>query len=129
MVSWLNKDDQEREYMATQGILSIVIDGKVVAKAVIGSDGYAMPRIADDVRKNNVTTAQGLLDLCHAHGLRTESLIVQSAPDAWIGNCTEDELPALYAEKFSDPRFNPRWRHGTAAYTEVVDMTPNQNCS
>ena len=109
--------------MATQGILSIVIEGKVIAKAIVGSNGFAMPRIADDVRKNKVTTAQELLDLCHAHGLKGESLIVQSAPDAWIGDCTEDELPALYAEKFNEPRFNPRWSHGTAAYTEVVDMT------
>lgn len=115
--------------MATQGILSIIIEGKVVAKAIVGANGYAMPRIADDVRKNNVTTAQGLLELCHAHGLSGESLIVQSAPDVWVGDCTEGELPAMYAEKFDDPTFNPRWSYGTAAYTEVVDMTPNKKGS
>lgn len=111
--------------MATQGVLSIVVDGHVVAKAIVGVDGYEMPEIADAVRERNVTTAQGLLDLCHEHGLGGESLIVQSAPDKWIGDCTDDELPQLYAEKFHYPRFNPRWHYGTADYVEVVDMTPN----
>lgn len=111
--------------MATQGILSIVVGGQVVAKAIVGADGYEMPAIAADVRERNVTTAQGLLDLCHEHDLGGESLIVQSAPDVWIGDCTDDELPELYAEKFHDPRFNPRWHYGSADYVEVVDMTPN----
>ena len=115
----------ERIEMATQGILSIVVGGKVVAKAIVGADGYEMPAIADAVRANSVATAQGLLDLCHEYGLGGESLIVQSTPDKWIGDCTDDDLPELYAEKFSDPRFNPRWKYGTADYVEVVDMTPN----
>ncbi len=111
--------------MATQGILSIVVGGKVVAKAIVGADGYEMPAIAEDVKANNVTTAKGLLDLCHKRGLGGESLIVQSSPREWIGDCTDDELPDLYAEKFHDPRFNPRWKYGTADYIEVVDMTHN----
>ena len=102
-----------------------MVDGRVVAKAITGADGYEMPAVAADVRANNVTTAEGLLDLCHDHGLGGESLIVQASPVDWIGDCTEDELPCLYAEKFSDPRFNPRWKHGTADYVEVVDMTHN----
>lgn len=111
--------------MATQGILSIVINGQVVAKAVTGYDGYEMPNIADDVKKNGVTTAQGLLDLCRKHGLCGESLIVQSSPTEWLGDCGEDELPELYVNKFSEPNFNPRWKYGTAEYTEVVDMSSN----
>lgn len=112
--------------MATQGILSIVIDGKVIAKAVVGADGYEMPAIAADVRKHNVTTARELLDLCHEHGLGGESLIVQSSPEEWIGDCTDDELPDIYAEKFHDPIFNPRWHYGSADYVEVVEMPPNE---
>lgn len=111
--------------MATQGILSIVVDNSVVAKAIVGSDGYEIPSIAMCVKKGGVTTAQGLLDLCHEHGLGGESLVVQSSPSSWIGDCTDEELPALYAEKFHDPMFNPRWDIGTADYVVVVDMAPD----
>ena len=108
--------------MATQGIISIVADGKVVAKAIVGADGYEMPAIAEEVKQRGVATAQELLDICHEYGLGGESLIVQSSPTEWIGDCTDDELPELYAEKFHDPRFNPRWKHGTADYIVVVEL-------
>lgn len=110
--------------MATQGILSIVKNGQVVAKAIVGCDGYEMPNIAKDVKEHGIATAQGLLDLCHQYGLGGESLIVQSSPTEWIGDCSDDDLPKLYAEKFNDPGFNPRWDRGTADYVEVVDLTP-----
>ena len=113
--------------MATQGLLSIVINGQVAVKAVTGCDGYEMPNIARDVKKNRVTDAQGLLKLCHKHGLGGDSLIVQSSPTKWLGDYDEDELPELYAENFNDPNFNPRWKYGTAEYTEVVDMSSNDH--
>lgn len=107
--------------MATQGILSIVVGGKVVAKAITGADGFKMPAIAEAVEDAGIRDAQGLLDLCHQYDLKGESFIVQSSPHDWIGDCTEDELPPLYAEKFHDPWFNPRWKNGSADYIEVVE--------
>lgn len=108
--------------MATQGILSVMIDDRVILKAVTGLDGYEMPAIGDEVVTKMVTKAQDLLNLCHEHGLGGDSLIVQSSPTEWIGG-DSDELPEWYAAKFHDPRFNPRWRHGTADYIVVVDLT------
>lgn len=109
--------------MATQGLLSIVVGGEVVAKAVAGANGHKMPVIAEDVKRLAVTTAQGLLDLCHKHGLGGDSLVVQSSQSEWLGDYADDELPVLYAEKFKDPKFNPRWKFGTADYVLVVEMT------
>jgi hypothetical protein len=37
----------------------------------------------------------------------------------------EEDLDPLYAEKFSDPKFNPRWSYGTAAYSVVMVKTLN----
>lgn len=107
--------------MATQGLLSITVNGQVVAKAVTDCDGYEMPNIAEDVKKNEVTTAQGLYELCLKHGLGGESLIVQSSPTEWLGDYDEEELPDLYMQNFNAPNFNPRWKYGTAEYTEIVD--------
>lgn len=33
-----------------------------------------------------------------------------------------DELAPLYRQTFDDPRFNPRWQHGTAHHVEVVEI-------
>ena len=41
--------------MATQGVLSIVVGGAVVAKAIVGADGYEIPAIAADVRATAIS--------------------------------------------------------------------------
>lgn len=108
--------------MATQGVLSIVHSGQVILKAIVGSDGYEMPAIAAEVKRRGKITAQELLELCHDHDLGGESLVVQMSPTEWIGECADEELPPLYAEKFNDPRFNPRWARGYADFVEIVEI-------
>jgi len=109
--------------MATQGILSIVRNNKVVAKIVAGSDGYNIPALAKSLRKNPTVDPDELMERAREHGLSGNSLIVQSSPDDWICDGEDtDELPELYRDKFFDPRFNPRWAAGTAEYMEIVEI-------
>lgn len=76
--------------MATQGILSIMVDDKVILKLVTGSDGYNIPKIAKDVKKEKVTSLERLKELCIKHGLSLESpsLIIQTSLNTWWSyNC------------------------------------------
>lgn len=109
--------------MATQGLLSITRDGKVVAKIVTGSDGYYIPDLAKALRKKPTTTATELMRMAKSVGLGGCSLIVQTAPDVFLSDDDNpDELPELYKTKFHESRFNPRWANGTCEYTEVVEI-------
>ena len=58
---------------------------------------------------------------CRYLGFGNEHNLVVQSTDTVYTEC-EGELSPLYREKFSDPRFNPRWECGTAAYVEVVDV-------
>lgn len=109
--------------MATQGVLSIIGHGRVLAKAITGADGYKMVEIASAVRDKKIIEAKKLFELCREYGLGGDSFIVQYSPYEWLGDCEEDELPVLYSETFNEPRFNPRWKYGSADYVEIVDMT------
>lgn len=108
--------------MATQGLLSITLSGKVVAKIVVGANGYNIPKLAESLRKNPTTGSNELLKRCLEHDLGGCSLIVQSSPKMWLSDGGDEELPKLYKTKFHDPRFNPRWKNGTASYVEIVEL-------
>jgi len=111
--------------MATQGLLSITLGGKVMAKIITGCDGKRIVPLAAWLRAHcKAVDGDELLKLCHAHDLGGESLIVQTSPTDWHCDTADQELPPLYVEKFDDPDFNPRWQQGTAEYTERVELEP-----
>lgn len=108
--------------MATQGVLSVTVDGRVVAKLVTGSDGYQLPKLARIVREKWLTDIIGIY--VEAKQLKVGSmgsLYVFDANGNYVTNA-DDELPDKYLETFTFPQNNPRWDRGTEEYTEVVEL-------
>jgi hypothetical protein len=114
--------------VATNGLVSIVVGGKVAMKIVTGSDGYNAALLAQLLRAiKRVPSVQEAVDFCVScefGASRSDygSLCIQTPERDHYLSDPEAELPPLYREKFSDPRFNPRWKCGIAAYTEVIEM-------
>lgn len=113
--------------MSTQGILSIVQGGRVKAKIVAGCNGMNMPKLAKHLRKHPETDPFKLVKLCQRFRVCCDRcLIIQSSPIDFTLPENEEFEPGpdldRYKRTFQDPKFNPRWDHGTAAYTEIVDL-------
>lgn len=108
--------------MATQGIVSIVRDGKVQFKAVAGCDGMNAPALAKAIRERPPASIDEFYSLCDHFGFGCAGcLVVQNADaDKFMG--ADGPLSSDYCDKFSDPRFNQRWDYGTADYVEVVEI-------
>lgn len=71
--------------------------------------------------KNQSTVADDLYEKCKSiFGI--DSLVVQSSRYECIFENETQKLEGLYAEKFEDPAFNPRWAHGTADHTVVFEI-------
>jgi hypothetical protein len=108
----------------TQGLLSVVDrQGRVLRKVVVGGNGMFIPELAADIRKSRrPLSCRELYRLAEQHDFA--SLVVQDAAGAWSDGMPvkDDDLPAAYRERFADPRWNPRWLHGTAEHTEVVQV-------
>lgn len=115
--------------MATQGVLSIVVNGKVILKLVTGSNGYDIPKIAEEVKRKRIVNIEDLKALCYEMDFTPPYLTIQSSPtDFW---CIEEDtnledLNELFEIKFNEPEFNPRWSCGLADYVEVVEFTDKQ---
>ena len=109
--------------MATNGIISIVQGGEVLVKCVAGCNGMKAPQLAEILRlffQNRDMNLPKIYQICRNNDFGCKSCLVVQTKDSFISD--DDELPELYKEKFNDPRFNPRWSLGTAAYTEVVEI-------
>jgi len=108
--------------MATQGLITITLDGKVRAKIITGSDGREIPELAAKLRANPTTDLSELMERSKEY-FGGPSLCVMTSPDEWLfDEDAPEELPPLYRDKFDVPDFNPRWHHGTAEYTERVEL-------
>ena len=109
--------------MATNGIISIVRDNKVVFKCIAGCDGYNAEKTVKALKKNGKYTLREIYKVCldNNFGCKGGCLVVQSADD-FIGVDKEEGLSELYENKFSDRNFNPRWERGTAAHVEIINI-------
>jgi hypothetical protein len=109
--------------MATQGILSVVRNGKVIVKVVAGSDGYHMPALAKIVREMKLSDVDSVYDEAEKLNIGScGSLFVIERETFRTNSDDENELPAGYRKTFDDPKWNPRWDDGTAEYVEVVEL-------
>lgn len=112
--------------MSTQGILSITRNGAVAVKVVAGCNGYNIPALAEAIRQCPTTDVDSVHALCIEHKVGCNScLVVQNSPDGYVSGIDRDDrdaIPATYKAKFADPKFNPRWEHGTAEFTEIVEI-------
>jgi hypothetical protein len=109
--------------MATQGIVSVVVNGKTVVKAVAGSDGYKANLLAAEIRRDSLVNPDDIFAAAKRLGFGCQENLVVQEPGRNIFEGHED-LAGLYLDpvKFADARFNPRWEHGTAYHTEVVEF-------
>lgn len=109
--------------MATQGIVSVVVNGAVVCKAVAGCDGMEAPYLASLIAQERLTDPKEIHDLAECIGFGCDRCRVVQGPEGFaFGIDIGDEDFERYRRTFGDPRFNPRWEHGTADYVEVVEL-------
>lgn len=116
--------------MGTQGILSVVKEGVMLAKVITGSNGQKIPEVAkrllEDLRgRGNTVTPCGLLGSVVAScvecgfDLEDEGFVIQTSETGEVQD-GRDDLPQLYRFTFAVPWFNPRWDRGTADYVRVI---------
>lgn len=124
-------NQHEGAVMATQGIVSILdIDGKkMLFKAIAGSNGYNASRLAAwALNHQGALTIERIYEAALKVGFGTkEALVVQDSAGSLCfdaDECCAEDFGALYHDdaKFRDPRFNPRWKNGTADCIEVVTL-------
>ncbi|MDQ5893681.1 MAG: hypothetical protein QG640_693 [Patescibacteria group bacterium] len=107
----------------TQGLISIVQDGKVVMKIITGADGQCASKVAKAIKKlGHIPEPEEAYDLALRHGFGHESsLVVMNGKETFHKTDTEG-FEKGYRQTFDNPEFNPRWDHGTADYTQIVHL-------
>jgi hypothetical protein len=112
--------------LATQGLVSITQKGKVMMKIVAGCNGNNALDVAIKIRElgrmPKAEEAYRIARNCEFGSYRDLVVIDRRK----ITKDSDRRIPKLYRETFDDPRFNPRWKHGTANFTEIVDLDENR---
>lgn len=116
--------------MATQGIVSIRQNGKMLFKAVAGSNGANARKLAallKDISSSCTAEEVHRLAVKAGFGHPDTDLIVQGREGMLHfdrSQVFEEDLGPFYRDesKFNDPEFNPRWQCGVADYIEIVDL-------
>ena len=116
--------------MGTQGVVSVAAGGKTVVKAIVGCDGDNADKLAALIREGNLSKPEDIERAAdEVHFGCPDCRVIQSGPDAastiFRGDC---DLSAQYFDraKFLDPKFNPRWDHGTADHVVVIRRRAEQ---
>jgi hypothetical protein len=108
--------------MATQGVVSVIKDGKVVIKAVAGCNGYNAPSLADSLAdQRGEMTADGVYHLALSFEFGCNDCLVVMDRENII-HYGLDEPNMYYRGTFDMPEWNPRWLHGTADYVMIVNL-------
>ncbi len=107
--------------MATEGLVTIKFDGKVVMKIVAGCDGYNFQRFTDKLQKSWPVSIDEVYKMALGIGFGDiDSLVVVTDSD--IKYEGDDEINPRYRETFQQPEFNPRSEHGTANCMAVLSI-------
>lgn len=108
--------------MGTQGLVTVTAYGEVVLKAVAGCNGFEAGKLAEAIRSGDIAAdIESVYNEARQLGFGCEDCLVVWDAEDRAGAAVQEGLPPLYRETFSDPQFNPRWEHGTAAYVEIVE--------
>jgi len=107
--------------MATQGLVSVVQDGKTIVKAVCGINGMKAPMLAAEIRSRKLVDAKSIFDAAKRVGFGEEaSLVVLDRNQICFDG--DGEVSELYTKTFDDPEFNPRWECGIPDRLEIVEL-------
>ena len=115
--------------MATNGIISIIKNGKVLYKIIAGCDGYDAKEGAKYLLINPPHSMKDAY--LNSHMGCAACLIVQSEDGFY---CEGEEIfeepdgvdEQRYRLTFQNKYFNPRWWIGACYYTYVVDLDRNK---
>lgn len=105
--------------MATQGLVTIKTRRRVLVKVVAGCDGMKARQLAGQLKVRWPLTASQIYREAVIAGFGSPNDLVVITKDEVIYK-GDDELGPLYDQTFQQPRFNPRWVHGTADHVVVV---------
>lgn len=108
----------------TNGVVSVIVGGKVAMKIVCGCDGYNAPALARLIRlESQVPPVDFVRRWCVAVGFGCQDCLVIQTPDCLdpTGRDSTIDRTARYRNTFDDPYANPRWEH-KADHTEVVTL-------
>ncbi len=110
--------------MATQAVVSVVQNGKVILKVVAGCNGGKAPAFAQYLKaalSSGTIAPARIYEIAQKYDLGTTENLVVMSPTSSYHKC-EGELNPRYRETFNRPNFNPRWDEGTADHVIIVDL-------
>lgn len=106
----------------TQGLVTIMKDGKVRMKIVAGGDGDRAAQLAAPIRAlGRVPTLDEAYTLAEQVGFGSPGslVVINETRYKFHG---DGRLSKLYRSTFNRPRFNPRWHYGTADHIKVIKL-------
>lgn len=107
--------------MGTQGVVSILLDGRTLVKAVAGCQGQAAEALAAVLDEHRVLTAEDVQTAAVMVGFGCRLCLVVMDKDGMLCEVTPKGATFdRYQNTFSDPYFNPRWDSGTASEVHIV---------
>lgn len=111
--------------MATQGLVTIKSGNRVLIKVVAGCDGMNARKLANKLKKAWPISTREVYKMALENNFGSEqSLVIITDSEAFCEGepCRDYELDPLYRETFEQPKFNPRWKNGTADHIVVVEV-------
>jgi hypothetical protein len=108
--------------MATNGIVSVIKDGKTLFKCVAGCNGMTAEKLVKALAEVKELTLDNVYKACLDHDFGCKDCTVVQSENDFRAADQEEPLPPLYKEKFSDPQFNPRWDIGIASHKATLDL-------
>ncbi len=108
----------------TQGHVTVLKDGKVVMKIISGNDGMNAKNVAKKIKKlRRVPRLKEAYNLASRLGFGSpDRLVVMGEKRSWKNNDVIGRLHRRYRRTFHQPRFNPRWKYGTADHIVIVRL-------
>lgn len=107
--------------MGTQGLVTVMDGTEVVMKIIAGSDGYNAGKLAAAIKHVWPLSAEAAYRLARDFAFGERNCLVVLTYNEAIFKGDED-LEPIYRDTFKNPKFNPRWKHGTADCVEVVNI-------
>ncbi len=111
--------------MGTQATLAVMQKGKVIVKIITGCNGWRMESLKKWIEETGTIDPAYIVDKCKSLEVGCDGcLTVQFGPSKFYNPINQPvvDTNGLYASKFEDPTFNPRWSCGVAAYSLIVDV-------
>lgn len=107
--------------MATQALLTVKKNNEIQYKVIVGSQGMSLPYMKAFVIENPEADLQEVYEKAKEL-FGEDSTVVQGSPDEIIYMDEVDDARGLYKDKFYDEAFNPRWEHGTADCSSILNL-------